>query len=859
MQRSESTRTVVAMLVSVVVVSAAAEALDGTVLAVESAEFETGNLIRIDCATRAAETIVGGGGVFGPSFSPDSTKAAFSQSGAIYIVDLDGTNKTYVTDCSGSQVSCTWTETGYIYWGNNTNTLYRVNVDGTGKEIVHSSTWTINIASFSMDGTRGSGSVWTPGPSGWDVIVYDVGDPSSEYVFGGCQGAIAGSGNYFLECDNDHRRTYIRQWDDRSVVATCNAAAFATHQRYSHRSDDYFTYRSANRPWVHHVWSDTAYDMEYDNASGSDYTPIVFIANPNAVRINSFAADPASIAEGGSSTLSWQTTNATTVTISQGVGTVPGAGSTTVSPAQTTTYTLTAGGDGGPVTSTVTVAVAGTGDPELVGWWRLDDGSGTTAADSSGNGNDGDMVGGPTWTTGYNGGALQFDGTDDHVTIDPIIAQPASFTISAWIKTSYTAPAGTEAVILAWGAAGQVGEFRVEDSKIMYGQYAGGADWQFLYGGAAVSDNAWHHVALTKAGSAINLYVDAIPDGSGSITNTITPTDLTIGAVEYLSAFQHFFNGLIDDVRLYNRALDASEIADLHSGSDTTAPVVAITTPADGASVYDTVSIEGTASDDVGVDTVEVSVDGGAYVSAVGTADWGVWTHSIDATLLTDGNHTITARATDTSGNVTTASVTIVVDPGSTTQPSLTLVSPTGGEVWYVGTTPSIQWVADNLSNVALFYSVDGGPVEVISTSVLDTMTTWGLLPWTVPDEVGTNVVVYIQGYMGEVPTQSGPLEIRAVIDADGDGMDDGWEAGEFGDLSHDQTTDADGDGFTDYQEFMAGTDPTVADGGPSVDAGSCTPAAGGATGAATFGAFAALLAAAAVRRRARRGATTRT
>jgi hypothetical protein len=396
-----------------------------------------------------------------------------------------------------------------------------------------------------------------------------------------------------------------------------------------------------------------------------------------------------------------------------------------------------------------------------------------------------------------------------------------------------------------------VGEFRVEESKIMYGQWDA-STWQPVYGGAGVSDNVWHHVALTKAGSAINLYVDANPDGSGSITNTITPTDLTIGAVDYLSTLQHFFNGVIDDVRLYNRALDASEIADLHSGSGTTSPpVVAITTPADGASVYDTVGIEGTASDDVGVDTVEVSVDGGAYVSAVGTADWSVWTHSIDATLLTDGNHTITARATDTSGNVATASVTIVVDPGSTTQPSLTLVGPTGGEVWYVGTTEHIQWVAAHLSNVTLFYSVDGGPVQVISTSVLDTMPTWGLLPWTVPNEVGTNVVVYIQGYMGEVPTQSGPLEIRAVTDDDGDGMDDGWEMDTFGDMDQDQTTDYDGDGLTDYREFMQGTDPAVADGGPPADAGSCTPAAGVTTGAAAFGALAALLAAATVRRRA--------
>ncbi len=54
-------------------------------------------------------------------------------------------------------------------------------------------------------------------------------------------------------------------------------------------------------------------------------------------------------------------------------------------------------------------------DSSLVGWWKLDDGSGTTAKDSSGQGHNGTLTNGPIWTTGHAGSGLQFDGVDDFV------------------------------------------------------------------------------------------------------------------------------------------------------------------------------------------------------------------------------------------------------------------------------------------------------------------------------------------------------------------------------------------------------------------------------------------------------------
>jgi hypothetical protein len=86
-------------------------------------------------------------------------------------------------------------------------------------------------------------------------------------------------------------------------------------------------------------------------------------SSPPTPVINSFSASPATVASGAASVLSWNTTNATSVSISPGIGTVSAAGSTSVAPGATTTYTLTASSSAGTVTGTVTVTVTATPSP----------------------------------------------------------------------------------------------------------------------------------------------------------------------------------------------------------------------------------------------------------------------------------------------------------------------------------------------------------------------------------------------------------------------------------------------------------------------------------------------------------------
>lgn len=104
-----------------------------------------------------------------------------------------------------------------------------------------------------------------------------------------------------------------------------------------------------------------------------------------------------------------------------------------------------------------------------------------------------------------------------------------------------------------------------------------------------------------------------------------------------------------------------------NSTSDTTAPSVSISSPAASAVVGGSVTVAGTAADNASVSKVQVQVDGGGWMAASGTTSWSVaW----DSTAVRDGSHTLTARATDASGNTSTTSVTVTSENYSDTPPS---------------------------------------------------------------------------------------------------------------------------------------------------------------------------------------------
>jgi hypothetical protein len=145
--------------------------------------------------------------------------------------------------------------------------------------------------------------------------------------------------------------------------------------------------------------------------------------------------------------------------------------------------------------------------------------------------------------------------------------------------------------------------------------------------------------------------------------------------------------------------------------SDTKAPTISIVSPESGT-VGGIVAVAGIAADDAAVSKVEVKVDGGGYQTASGTVDWSL---SLDTTKYGDGSHTLTARATDSSGNTTETSTTVNFDNGAdTVPPTVVIAVPASGAT--VGGVVTVSGVAVDDYGVALVeVRVDGGAYQAAS------------------------------------------------------------------------------------------------------------------------------------------------
>lgn len=207
----------------------------------------------------------------------------------------------------------------------------------------------------------------------------------------------------------------------------------------------------------------------------------------------------------------------------------------------------------------------------LIAHWKLDG----DANDSAGS-NDGTLVNGPVWTTGQINGALDFDGVDDYVDCGSSFASitgSASKTITAWAK-SYVASYGTYGGrVLALYRDGGVSGFAISaegDPATWKGRYRKTGDLiESIDSGISVNVAQWTHVAFVQKGSDVNLYING--SIGSSISNAVAPSissppNASVGA--YADFFSgpptHFFNGSIDDVRIYNRALSTGEIRQLY-------------------------------------------------------------------------------------------------------------------------------------------------------------------------------------------------------------------------------------------------------------------------------------------------------
>ena len=202
-------------------------------------------------------------------------------------------------------------------------------------------------------------------------------------------------------------------------------------------------------------------------------------------------------------------------------------------------------------------------------------------ADSTGS-NNGQFFNGATtvFDTERNQQVLSCDGTNDHVQISNNVA--ASFTFTTWVRTSATSPTGTQAWNgdgLIWSdVAGTANDFIISvlNDRIAF---HGGDTEQTIVGATAINDNEWHHVAVTvQSGGQVVIYVDGIVDATGSAGTATLNANPNINFCGNLVDGLHY-DGLMDDVRHYDRSLTALEVLQLASLGVQALVVEQITSP----------------------------------------------------------------------------------------------------------------------------------------------------------------------------------------------------------------------------------------------------------------------------------------
>ena len=219
----------------------------------------------------------------------------------------------------------------------------------------------------------------------------------------------------------------------------------------------------------------------------------------------------------------------------------------------------------------VQINVTKAADPNLVGWWKFDETSGTIATDSYGSGNDGILLGDPQWAAGWIDGALELDGIGDYVElpIGPLVSTLDETTITLWVNWSggggawqriFDFGTGTDNYIYVTPIAGAFAD------ALHVAITNGNGVWDEFSSSEGTLVTGWHHIAVTVSVSsgAMVMYLDGEVVGSmEEMTNSISglgeTTQNWLGRSQYEDPY---FSGSIDEFRIYDRVL--SEI-DLHA------------------------------------------------------------------------------------------------------------------------------------------------------------------------------------------------------------------------------------------------------------------------------------------------------
>jgi hypothetical protein len=224
---------------------------------------------------------------------------------------------------------------------------------------------------------------------------------------------------------------------------------------------------------------------------------------------------------------------------------------------------------------TLAAPAAASAASPLAGWWPMNERSGQTVYDWSGNGNHGRLGStpgaddnDPTWIKGiFNlGSALRFDGNDFVTIPDSAALRSAQLTVSAWFRGERTP--GSFRYLVSKGADGcEASSYALYTSAsegLGFYIYDGSAWKRSPEAGASVWDGRWHHAAGTYDGQMLRLFVDGVEVGTGTPASLAIDYDLPATAATmgtYGGTCALHLVGDIDGVSIWNRALPVADIA----------------------------------------------------------------------------------------------------------------------------------------------------------------------------------------------------------------------------------------------------------------------------------------------------------
>jgi hypothetical protein len=199
----------------------------------------------------------------------------------------------------------------------------------------------------------------------------------------------------------------------------------------------------------------------------------------------------------------------------------------------------------------------------LVAQWKFDEGAGTTAADASGNANTGTLTG-TSWASGIYGTSLSFSGSSSYVSVkeSTSIENTSQMSVGFWIYANANTNSDPRVLTKSYSWDIKLNGSGIAPQFSSAGKYA-----KLNYD---LTLNQWQHILLTFSGGTVTAYVNGnvVPFSANTFTGTETipiyKYGMIIGAVADLTGG---YKGLLDDVRVYNRALSSSEALALYSAT----------------------------------------------------------------------------------------------------------------------------------------------------------------------------------------------------------------------------------------------------------------------------------------------------